>query len=51
MKAVAIDYGEARMGLAGTDALGMLAHPVETVAGRPWPEAASALPLTPVSRP
>ena len=28
------------MGLAGTDALGMLAHPVETVAGRPWPEAA-----------
>ena len=22
------------MGLAGTDALGMLAHPVETVAGR-----------------
>jgi putative Holliday junction resolvase len=40
VKAVAVDYGEARMGLAGTDALGMLAHPVETVAGRPWPEAA-----------
>lgn len=35
MKVVAIDYGEARIGVAGSDALGLLAHPVETVRARP----------------
>ncbi len=29
-----IDYGEARIGLALSDALGMLAHPLETVPGQ-----------------
>lgn len=43
MNAIGIDYGEARMGVAGTDALGLLAHPVETVPGRPWPEAAKRI--------
>jgi putative holliday junction resolvase len=28
---LAIDYGDARVGLAGSDDLGMLAHPLETV--------------------
>lgn len=31
MKALGIDYGEARVGVAATDDLGMMAHPVETV--------------------
>ena len=31
MKALGIDYGEARVGVAASDDLGMLAHPVETV--------------------
>jgi putative Holliday junction resolvase len=36
---IALDYGEARIGVAGSDALGMLAHPLETVASYPRPEA------------
>lgn len=31
IKALGIDYGKARIGLAASDDLGMLAHPVETV--------------------
>lgn len=31
VKALGIDYGKARIGLAVSDDLGMLAHPVETV--------------------
>lgn len=34
-----LDYGEARIGVAGADALGLLAHPLETVASYPRPEA------------
>ncbi len=34
-RALALDYGEARIGVAGSDALGMLAHPLETVAAQP----------------
>lgn len=33
-----IDYGEARIGLAASDELGMLAHPVETVHRRETPD-------------
>jgi len=36
---IALDYGEARIGVAGSDALGLLAHPVETVASYPRLEA------------
>lgn len=36
---IALDYGEARIGVAGSDGLGILAHPVETVASYPRPEA------------
>ena len=31
LKALGIDYGEARVGVACSDDLGMLAHPVETI--------------------
>ena len=34
-----IDYGEARIGLAISDELRMLAHPLETVPGANWPTA------------
>lgn len=34
VKALGIDYGDARIGLAVSDDLGMLAHPLETVAAR-----------------
>lgn len=33
-KALGIDYGDARIGVAVSDDLGMMAHPVETVAAR-----------------
>ena len=33
-RVMAVDWGEARIGLALSDALGMLAHPLETVPGR-----------------
>lgn len=39
MIAVGIDHGAVRIGVAASDALGMLAHPVETVAAQP-PDAA-----------
>lgn len=39
MKVLALDYGEARIGVARSDDLGMLAHPVETVAAQPRPAA------------
>ena len=32
MKALGIDHGDARIGLAVSDDLGMLAHPLETIA-------------------
>lgn len=34
VKALGIDYGRARIGLAVSDDLGMLAHPLETVSAR-----------------
>ncbi len=34
IKALGIDYGEARIGVAVSDDLGMMAHPVETIAAR-----------------
>ena len=36
---LALDYGEARIGVAASDGLGLLAHPLETVASYPRPEA------------
>jgi putative holliday junction resolvase len=39
MKLLALDYGDARIGVARSDDLGMLAHPVETVASQPRPAA------------
>ena len=39
MRAVSIDYGDARIGVAGSDDLGFLAHPLETVAAQPRPDA------------
>lgn len=38
VKAIGIDYGRARIGLAISDDLGMLAHPLETVAAVPAEE-------------
>lgn len=40
LKILALDYGDARIGVARSDDLGMLAHPVMTVPGQPWAEAA-----------
>jgi putative Holliday junction resolvase len=37
MKILGIDHGEARIGIALSDDLGMLAHPVETIAVRQTP--------------
>ena len=37
MKALALDFGEARIGVARSDDLGLMAHPVETVASQPRP--------------
>ena len=39
MKILALDSGEARIGVARTDDLGLMAHPVETVASHPRPAA------------
>lgn len=39
MIALGIDHGDARIGVAASDALGMLAHPVETVPAQPPPAA------------
>ena len=38
VRILGIDYGEARIGLAASDELGMLAHPVETVHRRETPD-------------
>ena len=38
-RALGLDYGEARIGVAATDALGMLAHPVETIDRKKTPQA------------
>lgn len=35
LRLLAVDFGEARIGLAGTDALGIMAHPIETVSAQP----------------
>jgi putative Holliday junction resolvase len=35
MIAIGLDHGEARIGIAASDALGVLAHPVETVPAQP----------------
>lgn len=43
MIAIGIDYGEARIGVAASDALGMLAHPVETVPAQPRAAALSRI--------
>ena len=43
VRALGVDYGDARMGVAATDALGMLAHPVETVPAVPWAAAAARI--------
>jgi putative Holliday junction resolvase len=32
--AIGIDFGEARIGVAGADALGLMAHPLETIDAR-----------------
>ncbi len=39
LRLIALDYGEARIGVAGSDALGLLAHPLETVPSYPRPDA------------
>ena len=36
MKLLAIDHGTKRMGIAGSDALGMLAHPLECIPAEPF---------------
>lgn len=38
MKSLGIDHGEARIGLALSDDLGMLAHPLETIAVKEVPD-------------
>ncbi len=34
-RVLAVDYGDARIGVAGSDQLGLLAHPLETVPAQP----------------
>jgi len=36
MKLLAIDHGTKRMGIAGSDALGMMAHPLECIPAEPF---------------
>ena len=36
---IGLDYGDARIGVAGSDGLGLLAHPLETVDSQPRPAA------------
>jgi putative Holliday junction resolvase len=43
MIALGVDHGDARIGVAVSDALGMLAHPVETVPAQPQPAALQRL--------
>ena len=35
MRLIALDYGAVRIGVAGSDALGLLAHPLETIPAQP----------------
>ena len=37
-RALGVDFGEARIGLAASDELGMMAHPVETIHRRETPD-------------
>lgn len=39
LRLLALDYGDARIGVAGSDDLGILAHPLETVPAQPRLEA------------
>lgn len=39
LRLIGLDYGAARIGVAGSDELGVLAHPLETVAAQPQPAA------------
>lgn len=43
VRALGIDYGDARIGLAVSDDLGMLAHPLKTVAGHDQEAAAAEI--------
>ncbi len=45
VKALGIDYGDARIGLAISDDLGMLAHPLKTVSGHDQEAAAREISL------
>jgi putative Holliday junction resolvase len=36
MNALGIDHGDKRMGIAGGDALGMMAHPLEMILAKPF---------------
>ena len=36
MNALGIDHGDKRMGIAGSDALGMMAHPLEMILAEPF---------------
>ena len=36
MKALGIDHGDKRMGIAASDDLGMLAHPLEFILAEPY---------------
>ena len=36
MNALGIDHGDKRMGVAGSDALGMMAHPLEMILANPF---------------
>ncbi len=36
MNALGIDHGDKRMGIAGSDALGMMAHPLEMILAKPF---------------
>lgn len=49
-RVIALDFGEARIGVAGSDDLGFLAHPVETVASQPRKEALERIGVIAASR-
>ena len=38
MKILAIDHGDKRMGIAASDPLGMMAHPLEFIPSEPFDE-------------
>lgn len=43
IKALGVDFGEARIGLATSDDLGLLAHPYQTISGKPEDNPVEAL--------